>query len=597
MMPTRIPPHPRVVPYKQRGGIALMLFGAVFFGFGMLALSLGAIPPVLNYFSMKSWVAAEAVVLSTDLETHQGSDSTTYKVVAQYQYQYRGLDYVGDRVGLSTGSDNIGNWHRDTYNRLKANPSITIWVNPDNPEQSIIDRNIRWGTFLFSLLLAVLFGGIGLVILIFGWFSRKKVKDHENIDGPVWVKAPEWRDNQILTSTRHGMWFIWFFAIVWNLISSVTFFIIPREWSNQNYAVLLVLIFPLVGMGLLYWAIKVRQQWKRFGKTPLSLDPFPGETGNRVGGKVRINAPTSLSNVITVTLSCIRKKRVGSGKNAKTQKTILWQDVARVTPKTTANNESAIEFDFFPPAELPESSDILAQNGIEWEVQMEGETAKGSLDRQWVIPVTRGERTATGDDLELNTGRVQQQEYQADFFHSQDEEEIALPKDLVDIQTSVMETRFFYPMLRSKSLFIVLITGAVFMGIGFTPVLAEAPFLFRGVFALMGLVSFLAATYALGNSLTVLVDQKEIRTVRNVLGFRFSRQALKSEIVSLEYKISSQTTSGTKTRVNYKIFAQTADQRRITIAESLPHMSAVKQIYTLIIKAFGPGTKLDINKA
>ena len=86
------------------------------------------------------------------------------------------------------------------------------------------------------------------------------------------------------------MWAAWAFAIFWNAISAVTPFIAYREVvSNDNYIALVALLFPLVGIGLLIWALRRTFEWRRFGPAPVTLDPFPGSIGGHVGGTVDIN--------------------------------------------------------------------------------------------------------------------------------------------------------------------------------------------------------------------------------------------------------------------------------------------------------------------
>ena len=53
------------------------------------------------------------------------------------------------------------------------------------------------------------------------------------------------------------MWAAWGFALFWNAISGITPFIAYREIvENDNYLALVALVFPLVGIGLLVWAIR-----------------------------------------------------------------------------------------------------------------------------------------------------------------------------------------------------------------------------------------------------------------------------------------------------------------------------------------------------
>ena len=97
----------------------------------------------------------------------------TYEAQTRYRYQVAGKDYESTRVGLDalSNSDNIDDWHRQWVGRLQtaqaAGQRITVWVNPDDPSQSLIDRSVRWSLQIFRLPFALVFTGVGLVA---AWF-------------------------------------------------------------------------------------------------------------------------------------------------------------------------------------------------------------------------------------------------------------------------------------------------------------------------------------------------------------------------------------------------------------------------------------------
>lgn len=64
------------------------------------------------------------------------------------------------------GADNLGDWHERWHARLQAAQSrrdtITIWVDPRQPSQSLIDPSPRWQLLAFRVPFALVFTGVGL---------------------------------------------------------------------------------------------------------------------------------------------------------------------------------------------------------------------------------------------------------------------------------------------------------------------------------------------------------------------------------------------------------------------------------------------------
>ena len=49
----------------------------------------------------------------------RGRSSRTQSTTANYEYEFAGRKYLGDRVSLHSGSDNVGTFQRDVYNELE----------------------------------------------------------------------------------------------------------------------------------------------------------------------------------------------------------------------------------------------------------------------------------------------------------------------------------------------------------------------------------------------------------------------------------------------------------------------------------------------
>ena len=323
----------------MKGRIFVTLFALPFFGVGVWMLwSIGS--TFHDAWRMQDWEPVPAQLITAGYETHSGDDSDSYEAYARYAYQHSGQAYNGDRVALSGGADNIGDYQTDLGNRLSGlrarGEPVTVWVNPQAPWESVIDRRIRWGLVGFKSIFLFVFGGIGLGLLIYTWMAPKE-KDASLMhyqDAP-WLLNDAWQTPEIRSGSRAAMWGAWIFAAFWNAISSVAPFMAYKEVvENQNYLALVALLFPLVGVGLLTWAVRRTLEWRRFGPAPVTLDPFPGSIGGHVGGTIDLNLPYDSTAKFRATLTNLYSYVSGSGKNRSRKEEAKWQDelVAHAAP-------------------------------------------------------------------------------------------------------------------------------------------------------------------------------------------------------------------------------------------------------------------------
>lgn len=153
----------------------LILFALPFAGAGLVVLLLAG-RDVYDWQRMQAWQQVPAHILSADLKVSYGrkthgrkSKSPSYMAQASYRYQYQGQDYTGMRVAISRGSDNIGSYQQDRYAELRSyrqsGTEFRCFVNPQQPEQAILYRDLRWDMLSFKALFSLIFGGVGFGLI------------------------------------------------------------------------------------------------------------------------------------------------------------------------------------------------------------------------------------------------------------------------------------------------------------------------------------------------------------------------------------------------------------------------------------------------
>src|SRR5208283_3139572 len=122
-------------------------------------------------------------------------------------------------------------------------------------------------------LLSAMIVGIGFPIFIFGINAKKNALNAARFKSPnpespekPWLNREDWAAGRVTSSSRGTAVFLWIFAAFWNVISAViAFAVVPQELHRGNHAVLMVLIFPVIGMAMLTYAFNSTRAWRRYG--------------------------------------------------------------------------------------------------------------------------------------------------------------------------------------------------------------------------------------------------------------------------------------------------------------------------------------------
>lgn len=537
---------------------------------------------LLDAWQMQDWVPVEARITAGGYTTRDGSD--TYEAYAEYRYRYEGRDYSGSRVAVAAGADNIGDYQQEMGRRLRraidANQPVTVYVNPEAPSQAIIDRDVRWGMVGFKMIFVIVFGGVGFALL-YGTFMSGSATDRSDpaLSDTPWLQNEAWQTNTIRSNSRAAMWGAWGFAVFWNAISAFAPFIAYREVvDNGNFIALIALVFPLVGIGLLAWAVMRTLEWRRFGPAPVVLDPFPGSIGGHVGGTIDVNLPFAAGAKFEVTLTNIHTHYSGSGKNRSREETAKWQDtlVAHAQPGARGTR---LAFCFEVPEGLHESDSERDDDVYEWRLNLSAELPGADIDRSYEIPVfatRQASRHLSGYAVERARAKQAALEEEA-------------VRDLIHFEHGPTGRRLFFPAGRMPGLSLGgLLVGVIFAGAGWYVLSAKGQTVFGSIFGGIGLLVALACVYALCNSLEVVQTSTGIRTLRRLFGIPIGGSELRrDEIASLDTTSSIRTQAGGKHVIYYNVCAVDRNGREHVIGVGFEGERQAKAATRLIAREFG----------
>lgn len=568
----------------MKGRLFLILFALPFAGVGAWMLySAGS--HLLDALAMQSWQPVEARLLEAGYETRSGDDSDTWEAYATYRYTWNGETYTGDRVAISRGADNLGSYQRDLGNRLSGHvargETVTAWIDPERPGSSVIDRQPRWGLVAFKGVFVLVFGGFGFgMIAVAVLRSAPKDPDNPAFAGKPWLANDAWQGGPIRSGSKTTMWAAWGFAIFWNLISMpLPFLLVDEITVKKNYPALLGLLFPLVGLGLLTWAIRKTLEWRRWGVTPLALDPFPGAIGGHVGGHIDLRMPYAGATDFKLTLTSLKSYVSGSGKNRSRREKAAWQDrqLAYAEPGPLGTR---VSFRFDVPAGLGESD--AAKSGDTytiWRLALMAETDGSDVDRHWDIPVyATGARSSDIDERRIREAAA-----------VQSAADDAVVKTRVQLLHTPHGKSLYYPVGRNLAgAALGILFGAVFAGAGGFLVMKEEAVFMGGIFALVGGLIVLGALYMAGNSLEVWQDGIKLHSKRRLFGIPVRHRSLhRSAFQRFETKKTMSSQSGGKHTIYYSIRGLGRSDERLTLGEGFRGRSEANAGVRLIARELG----------
>ena len=362
---------------QDKGGFSSVAFALVFavcFG------SVGAFASwVMGSTVYEGWAAREWVRVKADIVTYGGGNIA-------YKYRVGERDYTGDKLGpgpLSGGEVDEALDARLSTAQSEQKP-ITVFVDPENPQRSMVDPEIPWQLVLFMTPFAFAFGGVGLgalvvaVKLLLPGASEAEAKAKPQVAGS-------------------GAGFLWIFAFFWNSLAfPIALIAIPEMIQSGEWLGLLILIFPLVGVLILWGAIATTWSGIKLGRAEFHLQDAEPRLGSVVTGYLA-GKRVMPGDTFRVRLSCVTGIESGSPLEH-------WhQDKTLRTSQTPGG--ARLSFSFDTPERLPPAAGERDEN-TKWRAEFfpQGESKAAYTFYFDMLPPAGAAMVEEDDEEEPATG-------------------------------------------------------------------------------------------------------------------------------------------------------------------------------------------------
>ncbi len=138
-------------------------------------------PAIMKTLDSKNWIETPCIVQSSRVQTHDGSDSTTYSVDVVYEYSFEGQTFRSGKYKFIGGSSSGYQGKAAVVRQYPAGKRAVCFINPDNPSDAVLKREL--GAEAFLALIPILFMIIGLAGTIHSLRNRQKTRGFTNLAG------------------------------------------------------------------------------------------------------------------------------------------------------------------------------------------------------------------------------------------------------------------------------------------------------------------------------------------------------------------------------------------------------------------------------
>ena len=353
-------------------GTFLTLFGFVFFGAGM-AVTWLYFSGMVTWWQVRTWVETPCRIESVTVVPNDESTETK----ATYRYVYAGRSYLGHRVGVGHGGDNVGNFQQRVAHELKAHVStkpttaeagegarvFRCFVNPSAPEQAVLYREFRWGLQAMMAAFPLTFPVVGFGVMVAGLMTMRTGRAEQRLreahPTEPWRWQPQWQGPTIPEAMSAWRWALygftaWSAAVIFPLLATV---VASGDFPGDPKAAFLI-GYPLA------WGIPAAFSYRRWRKSrllgPVSFAPgrMPFAPGVMLEGDIVTGKALALRSGAEVRLSCERKTTDNRGESSSTSTDTLWEHRLAVDSGliTTDVSGCRIPARFTLPADAPETT-------------------------------------------------------------------------------------------------------------------------------------------------------------------------------------------------------------------------------------------------
>lgn len=414
-----------------------------------------------------------------------------------------------------------------------------------------------------------------------------------NPDRP-WLWKDDWAASRANGSNSKVNITLWVVAGLWDAVSfAPTIANLPQIVAGQNPAVMVMMVFPLIGVLITFFAVRGTMRTLRYGHTRFWFDSPVFSPGSHVKGAVHLKLSTDVPHGFDLTLSCKRHLTTGTGKTQNTQDFVLWQDAQNVPAGSIARGpgEAQIPVDFVLPPEVLETNEDNYRDRVFWQLQAKADAPGVNFNDKYELPVFRaalGSRTESAFNASSEFPTVASQPASARTF-------AAPPQTKVVCRQEASGPSFYFPPFRRPGsaiaiLFVAALWSAIVYVLWRDP---HAPMLFRVMFSAGEVLVVYFFLNAFFGSSTLRIRDGAVEAKNAILGIGSLRRVPFQEVSAVSPLSQAQATASGE--MMYGVLIRRNDGAEVKVAANSLTRAEANWIVATIDQASGrtPDTKVE----
>jgi hypothetical protein len=255
----------------------------------------------------------------------------------------------------------------------------------------------RIGAAIFASVFAIIGGGL-IFGSLYGYSLQKEQARRESANpASPWLWRQDWAASRVESKNRASTIGWWVAAVLANMLFlPISLGGISKGLSTQDLTYIVPAGLGLLGLLVLFGAIRATIGLKRFGKTYFEMASLPFSPGSRLAGSIHIHLDTDVRRGVDLKLSCARIVVTDFGKDRSTHKMPLWEESKNIAPTSLVHGplDTIIPVEFTVPSDALQTDHDNPDDQIQWSLTVNANVPGVSYSDEFELPVFRTAQSA-----------------------------------------------------------------------------------------------------------------------------------------------------------------------------------------------------------
>jgi len=553
-------------------GGCLMLFGLPFLAAG-LAMAWFYFSGLAAWWNARTWIETPCRIITTELKTKSSDDGTSYEATGSYTYLWEGREYQSNRISLQGGGDSLGDYQKRVFRSmrkalLQQQGAALCYVNPRNPRESVISRELRPSQLALFSLFASLFPLLGAGVVGAGWYAGNQNRaaatlKHSHPEEP-WRWKAQWNASPIPESVW-GAGRVKMIVSAWWLLVSAPLLLAGLADGIHSRPEMAWLALP--GVFFLAASTMAAHQIReraRIGFMAIDID-LPLRPGQEITGAWITQKPLHPRDSPVLTIICTKSTTTRSGGKSSTAIETVWkhQQPLGVIDQRREISGFHLPFRLFIPSDADETTFNESPVGFSWKIQFHipGTPVKSSFE----LPLVRDPDHPAPDRADESVDTKA-----ADAEHRLPE---LLEQAKIDAEFDANQNLISLacrPRRLLASIIFLLLFNIIWTGFAIFLLQSDAPLLFKIIWPATSAGIWILLFYQMTSSRELRLENGQISLTRRIFIYK--------SVATFPSSSVSAITHGTNSRVNntnyYWVKISTSAGDNFTVATGIAGESA-----------------------